>query len=268
MPETALRGVGVVITRPAHQAEALRRGIEAEGGRAICFPVLEILDPEDFSALDALVARLDEFDIAIFISPNAVNKALNRILAVRPLPSGLTIAAVGKGSARELAIFGLKADIVPRERFDSEALLELPAMQQVAGRRIVIFRGDGGRELLAETLKRRGAEVEYAEVYRRAKPTADVGRLMRHWARGEIDIVTVTSNEGLRNLFDMVGQLGREWLRKTPLVVASHRQVDLARELGVKAEPLVAAGAADEAIIDAVRAWNAPRRLTPMGNPT
>ena len=266
--EGTLAGVGVLVTRPAHQADGLCALLEGEGARCVRFPVLEIVDPEDPQAAGEIVERLAEFDIAVFISPNAVNKAMNRIRAAGPLPEHLRLAAVGRGSAKELKRFGLSADIAPRQRFNSEALLELPEMQDVAGKRIVIFRGDGGRELLAETLKERGAEVEYAEVYRRAKPKADVGALMRHWARGDIDVITVTSNEGLHNLFDMVGQLGRQWLRKTPLIVVSERQAELAQELGFQARTLVAESAADEGLLQAVKDWRQSQTATTVDTPS
>lgn len=250
-----LQGVGVLVTRPAHQSERLCGLIEAEGGQPVCFPVLEILDPQDSSPFLAIIERLDQFDIAIFISANAVTKAMNGILARRGLPAHLRLATVGKGSARELERLGFQVDICPAGKFNSEALLDLPDLQEVAGKRIVIFRGEGGRELLADTLKERGALVEYAEVYRRAQPQSDMSDLLRRWARGEIAVVIVTSNEGLRNLFDMVGKLGQQWLRNTQLVVVSERTAQLAHELGVKHPPLVAEQASDEALVQAIRRW-------------
>jgi len=129
----------------------------------------------------------------------------------------------------------------------------------MAGKRVIIFRGEGGRELLAEELRARGATVEYAEVYRRGRPTQDNGPLLHAWARGEVDIITVTSGEGLRNLFDMVGQLGRQWLRKTPILVINERLVTLARELGVEAPPVIAEEASDEGIVAALAAWHRGR---------
>lgn len=250
-----LENIGVLVTRPAHQAEELCRAIEQSGGRAVRFPVLEIVAMEDSEVLNQIVERLESFDIAVFISPNAVNKAVNLVQASRPFPSSLKLAAVGRASAKAIASCGLEVDLFPATRFNSEALLAMDEMQDVAGKRIVIFRGDGGREILAETLKARGAHVEYAEVYRRVKPKSDVTHLMRHWARGEIDIITVTSNEGLRNLYDMVGQLGRQWLRKSPLVVVSDRAAELAQELGFKQKPIIAERASDEAIVTAIKQW-------------
>lgn len=258
MPD--LSGVRVLVTRPAHQAENLARLIEAAGGSAVRFPAVEIADPPDTARLRALIARLHEFDLAIFISPNAVNKALNLIKAEREWPANVAIASVGKGSAREIRHFGLEATLVPAGRFDSEALLALRALQQVSGKRIVIFRGEGGRELLGDTLAARGARVEYAECYRRVRPDADVTSLLHTWGRGGIDVVTLTSVEGLRNLFDLLGKLGQQWLVRTPVVVVSERLAQACHELGFKQAPVVAQAASDEAIVDALLAWRATQK--------
>lgn len=254
----ALAGVRVLVTRPQHQAGHLAELIEHDGGTAVVFPVIDIAPPQDTAALARIVERIDEFDFAVFISPNAAARAMNLLRARRAaLPPHLRVAAVGRASARELERFGVGPVLAPRERFDSEALLELPEFQDLRGKRVVIFRGEGGRELLAETLGARGAQVEYAECYRRVRPDADVGPLLERWARKEIDVVVVTSVEGLRNLFDMLGKLGSQWLLKTPLVVVSERMAQAARELGFRDAPRVAASAADEAVLAALRAWRA-----------
>ncbi len=255
-PEQSLAGVHVLITRPKDQAQNLSSRIQELGGVPVCFPVLEIADLKNTETFFQVIENLDDFDIAIFISPNAVKKAINLIQSHRTWPKQIKIAAVGKASAKALDSLGLIADIFPSTRFNSEALLEMPEIQSVAGKKIIIFRGEGGRETLAETLKARGASVVYAECYRRQKPKADVSQLLRHWARGEIDIVVTTSNEGLHNLYDMVGQLGRQWLIKSPLVVLSNRAKALARQLGFKNQVIVAPRASDEAIVESIIKWS------------
>ncbi|MEJ2509907.1 MAG: uroporphyrinogen-III synthase [Gammaproteobacteria bacterium] len=264
MPKGELDNLSIMVTRPEHQAAHLCELIEREGGRPLLFPVLEILEPEDSGALVDIVDRLDEFDIAVFISPNAVNKAMNLIKSRRELPATLKIAAVGKSSAKELRNYlGRDPDIFPKRKFNSEALLAMDELQDIGGRRVVIFRGDGGREYLGDTLRGRGAEVVYANAYRRGRPKADVGKLQRAWAHDGIDVITVTSGDGLRNLFDMVGKLAQHWLRKTQLVVVSERLVPLARELGFKHDPVVAEEASDEALIAAIKRWRAGRPASP-----
>ena len=260
-PGHALKSVRVLVTRPRDQAEHLAHLIEQQGGEAIRFPVIEIAEPKDIQALHAVIDRLDRFDLAIFISPNAVNRAMNLILARRGVwPRNVRIACVGRGSARELEHFGAGNVIVPASRFDSEALLALPELQQVTGNRIVIFRGEGGRELLGDTLKARGADVEYAECYRRTRPHADVTPLLGRWTRGEIDIVCLTSVDGLRNLFDMLGPAGQPRLTRTPVIVVSARMAEVCRELGFKTEPLVAAQASDEAVLEAIKTWRGTQK--------
>ena len=152
-----LAGKTIVVTRPQAQAAPLAEAIAAAGGVPLLFPLLEILPPRDPGALVASAADLPGCALAIFISPNAVDHALPAILASGPWPAGVIPAAVGPGTVKALAAQGVTGCIAPRERFDSEALLALPqlASSQISGRRIVIFRGDGGRELLADTLRAR-----------------------------------------------------------------------------------------------------------------
>ncbi|PTR06553.1 uroporphyrinogen-III synthase [Nitrosospira sp. Nsp5] len=242
-----LTGISILVTRPAHQADGLAARIRSAGGNPVLFPLLEILDIGDQRPLLNLIARLDEFDLAIFISPNAVNKAMSLIRAKRSLPPALKVAAVGQGTTRALGNFGVTEVIAPALRFDSEALLEMTELQHAQGKRVVIFRGDSGRELLGNSLLKRGAMLEYAECYRRVKPGTDTAPLLRAGARGEINAITITSSEGLRNLFDMVGEQGLIWLRKTPLFVSHERIAQTARKLGLDQVILTAAG--DEGLL-------------------
>ena len=251
----ALGGLGVVVTRPIGQAERLCALIEEAGGATIRFPAIEIGDPEDGSALASAIEALDEFDLAVFISANAVARTLPRVWASRGWPASLKVAAIGQATARELDRHGLRADVSPRERFDSEALLDLPEMKAVVGKRVVIFRGDGGRELLGQTLRDRGAVVDYVETYRRVQPRAGADRLMRLWAEGSVDIFTVTSSQALRNLFELVGPQGRRRLLETPLVVIGARTVDLAARLGFKQSVLMADEASDAGVVRKLIEW-------------
>jgi uroporphyrinogen-III synthase len=242
-----LDGRHIVVTRPAGQAAHLATALAAQGARPVLFPVLEIRDVEDVGPLLDLAIRLDSFDWAAFVSPNAVDKALAVMLARRPWPAHLRAATVGVSSEQALAAHGIADVVAPRQRFDSEALLALPEMQDMAGRRVVIFRGDGGRDLLGDTLKARGATVEYATCYRRARPDLDPAPLLKLWQDGRLDAITVTSSEGLRNLFDMIGKLGQTWLKKTPLFVPHARIAEQARALGC--HEVVVTGPADDGLI-------------------
>ena len=253
MSPPALAGRRVVVTRPAGQTAHIAALIRAAGGEPVLFPALEILDAEDLQPLAALVARLDAFDLAIFVSANAVDKALALVQSRRGWPAGLRVATLGRGSARALQRHGFATVIAPGERFDSEALLDLPELKAVAGKRVVIFRGDGGRELLGDTLAARGATVEYAECYRRGRPKADAAPLLALWERHELDALTVTSSEGLANLHDMLGEAGRQWLQQTPLFAPHERIAAAARVLGV--QTVVLTGPGDEGLIAGLAAF-------------
>lgn len=260
---TRLQGIGVLVTRPAQQAEGLCRLLETYGATAIRFPTLTILDPRDSAAIFKVIDCIDDYDMAIFTSANAVNRAIPLIQSRHGLPPGLLRVAIGKASARELARLGVPAQLVPDTRFNSEALLAMPRMRTVAGQRVVIFRGEGGRELLGDTLKERGAQVTYAEVYRRGKPAVDSSELIQRWALGEIHAVIVTSNESLTNLFEMIGPPGQQWLRNTPLIVVSTRARPLAQRLGFKHPPLVSREVSDEAIVETLfKLASNPIRMT------
>jgi uroporphyrinogen-III synthase len=256
--DTPLAGVRVLVTRPAHQAQTLAALIEHAGGTAIRFPTLAIVPARDPGNLRALFSRLAEFDLAIFISPNAVEQAMALLQHERlPWPNSLRLAGIGAGTAQALARFHLAPALVP-ERYDSEALLAHPELAQVAGRRVLILRGEGGRERLASALTERGAAVHYAECYRRVRPAVDTAPLRALVARGDVDIISVTSIDGLHNLCEMAGdERGR--LLRTPIVVLSESQAAAGRALGFETEPVIAAAASDAAILNAIKTWRATR---------
>ncbi len=259
--DKSLAGTRVLVTRPAEQAHKLVQLIEAAGGIAIKFPTIKIDEPSDRAALIERINELSGADIAIFVSTNAVNMAMP-LIAGRywPLPQQLQIACIGQGTADALKRFGVHAPLVPHERFDTEAFLGLPALQDVRDKRIIIFRGEGGRELLAQRLRSRGADVQYAECYRRVLPGEDAAALLLRWARGEIDVVTATSVEALQNLVAIVGEAGRAPLLQTPIVVISQRVAATCRKLGFVRGPYIASSASDEGMLDAIKAWRASQK--------
>lgn len=258
LPSTSgkLQGVGVLVTRPEQQAGPLCRMIEAEGGCAIRFPALEIRGPADATRLVEVIRSLDSYHWAIFISVNAVNHGMRCVLGERSWPDGVRIAVVGRRSAEELESLGHPADLVPEQQFNSEGLLSLPEMQAVQGQRVVIFRGNGGREYLADELRARGAEVDYVEVYQRVCPSpADTGHLLQRWRAGEIDITLVSSVESLSNLQKLLGEDGQKLLKLTPLVVVSERMLTSAKKAGFLQHLVLAANATDVAVLEALCSW-------------
>lgn len=221
-----LGGVGILVTRPAGQAEGLMRRLADLGAQPLAFPALAILPPANPDALAAILARLASFHLAIFISPNAVARGL---AALPAWPAGLPVAAVGKGTAARLHAAGFKQVLAPSEGADSEHLLALPALADMAGKRVVIFRGEGGRELLADTLAARGALVDYAQCYRRgAPPDADPAPVLAALAQGRLHAVTAFSGETVDHLLELTG----EGLKALPLFAPHPRIAEHARALG------------------------------------
>lgn len=248
-----LAGRNIVVTRPAGQAAHLAESLAALGAHPVLFPVLAIFDVEDTAPLLDAAIRLDRYDWACFVSPNAVEKALTVMLSRRPWPARLRAATIGKSSEMALARFGVADAVAPRDRFDSEALVALPELQDMAGKRVVIFRGDGGRELLGDTLKARGATVDYVTCYRRGRPDLDPAPLLKLWNDGALSAVTVTSSEGLKNLYDMVGKLGQTWLRKTPTFVPHERIAEQAALLGL--HEVILTGPGDDGLVAGLTAY-------------
>ncbi|MDG4548843.1 MAG: uroporphyrinogen-III synthase [Candidatus Contendobacter sp.] len=262
----SLNGLGVLVTRPEHQAGPLCQWIEQHGGVVIRCPALVIGEPRDWTPALAIFDRLADYNLAIFTSANAVDRAMPPIRERGGFPSGLEIAAIGPATARALARHGVDLCLQPEQGFTSEALLALPRFQRVTSQAIVIVRGEGGRELLAETLTARGARVEHAEVYRRERPALDAAALLERWRRGEIGAVIVTSSESLSNLFDLLGVAGQDYLRQTPVIAVSARTAQTAANFGCH-HPLLAREASDAAIAAALLCLVANPSL-PVGNTT
>lgn len=219
MSARRLEGLGIVITRPKSAAEALARALEREGAQAFVFPALEIEAAPPTPAQREAVEHLHEFGLAIFISANAVERGLALARAIAPWPGGTRVAAIGEATAAALRNSGFDAVISPRERHDSEALLALPQLRSVKGERIIVFRGEGGREHLREVLEARGAQVEYVECYRRTRPRTDPAPVIAAWARGAIHAVSALSSETLENFLAMVGDAALRHIAGTTLVV-------------------------------------------------
>lgn len=287
MQQQPLAGLNIVVTRPRGQAKNLAQRIMQAGGQTTLFPLLEISPVLDPQSLHALIARLHEFNLAIFVSPNAVRYGMEAIITAsnavsssqlsspgffpladgsdisnkaeghanvstkqyNALPATLKIATVGQGSVRALRDYGVTHVIAPQDRFDSEALLALPELKQTAGWRVVIFRGNGGRKLLGDTLNARGAEVEYATCYQRAKPHQDTSMLIA----ANPDAITVTSSEALGYLWDMLDSTAKKQLAAVPLFVPHARIAETAHNLGWS--EVVLTGEGDDGLISSLIAW-------------
>ena len=250
----SLQGRRILVTRPAAQAGALAAMIAAEGGEALCFPLLQIDPIDDLGPLYEAAAHLGDYAIVVFISPNAVEYGLPTVLATGAWPAAVRAAAIGQSTVAALSARGVRDVIAPTERFDSEALLELPAfrLEEMTGKRVLILRGNGGRELLSETLRERGAGVDCVACYRRSSPP-DASMLLSLLRDNRIDALTISSSEGLRNLWGLLDSEGQSCLLRLPLIVPHRRIAEQAAELGLQRVVLTAP--ADAGILDGLKAF-------------
>lgn len=247
----SLRGLRVLVTRPQQQQQELVAAIEAGGGEAVSLPLLGISPITDDAALQGLRSRildLDHYQLLIFISSNAVQHGCDLIDQYWPqFPVGVDLFAVGPSTARALEA-RLRLPVQHSAAgMDSEALLAMPALTGVSGCRIAIFRGEGGRELLASSLRDRSARVDYLEVYRRETLAYGPQDLARVFGDAGVNVLTVTSGQSLQQLYELSsGQ--RQRVSLLPLVLPSQRLVEQARELGF-ANACSAGGADNAAMI-------------------
>ncbi len=237
MTQRGLAGAGVLLTRPRHQAGELAAAIAAAGGRVIDFPVMDIVG-RDRRAVEADLDSVGESDIVIFVSANAVRHGLS---AAR---GGARLAAIGAATAAALEAAGRRVDILPVAGFDSEALLAEPALVAVGGRRILIVRGNGGRELLGDTLRQRGARVDYLAVYERRPHCPDdaaLAAVTREFATGGIGFVIAMSVQSFEFLLELLPGTCRRALPAARLVTPSARVLKTAQQAVPRMRPLLAA---------------------------
>lgn len=248
----------IMVTRPAHQADALINLLVANGAKIFCQPLIEIIPVTISKPSIEVLKSLPQTDIAIFISQNAVTHGVNLINQYGGLASNLKLATVGLGSAKLLEqLTNRSVDIMPQDNYNSEGLLAHPELQNVANKRITIFRGIGGRTLLADTLRERGAQVEYAEVYQRQLPQIDLDQLETIWQTQPIDTICITSGEGLENLVsNILKSTAPEQLRadilNTQLVIVNKRLESLVHKHGFTKPPIITDNVSDKAIVDAI----------------
>ena len=245
-----LHGVRVLVTRPEPAAGRLADAFAAEGAVVVRVPALAIAPVVDTRSAERLRARLADVSAFVFTSVNAVAGFFELMPdAVQDRWPSVTLA-VGRATAEALrahAVTGVHTP--PPGRFDSEGLLACPQLDvpRVAGRLVAVVKGEGGRGLLARELRRRGAEVIEANVYRRRAPERLADRLDD--VRDSIDAVTVTSAEALGNLLDAAPWTAC-WLSRRIVVVPSERVAGVAR---ARSLPRVAAapGADAASIVEA-----------------
>lgn len=250
----------VLITRPANLAHGLAEKIKNLGDTAALFPTIEIKKTPHQTALQTAINHLGTQDIAIFISQAAVAFGIPAIKTRWPLLPSLRFAAIGASTARALQDFGIPQVLFPSAPpYESESLLaEFPFQTaQIQGKKIAIFRGNGGREHLSETLRSRGAFVETIEVYQRCLPVPDHNMVekLKHWHHTRDNVIVTTSADTLYNLAQLMQNANAmDTLTEIPLVVVGARMQKLAKDLKFK-RLMVATGADDASIINVLKAF-------------
>lgn len=247
MNDSPLAGCGVLITRPAQQSRELAAAVEAAGGEVISFPAIDIVG-RDSQAIEEDFAALPTPDIVVFVSRNAVTHGLAAVAE-----RGAKIAAVGPATRDAIEQHGFAVDIFPDNGFDSEHLLKHPDLQDVAGQQVLIVRGQGGRELLAETLRERGAQVSYLCAYERRphqpRP-AELANLEAALDAGKVRFAIIMSAESAECLVEIMPPGALDSLRQATLVAPSTRVLQTASELIPGIESELAAGPQAPEIVD------------------
>lgn len=246
-----LAGMGVLITRPVHQAPRSTEALRAAGAHVQLLPLLDIT-PLSSPELDAALAHYKQADLAVFVSANAASFGLAALAARHISPPGPRLAAIGTATVSALASAGVPVDIIQDGAQDSESLLRHPAMQAVEGQTVILFRGEserGGRRMLADSLRQHGAKVLDAMCYRRVAAThtpealsaiADsLGAKTLH----AIQVMSVESLDALVALSLPTGQL-----KVVPLLVPHERIAQAARSAGFG--DVIATDFGDDALIE------------------
>src|SRR5690554_4237830 len=277
-----LSGIRVIVTRPLAQGEPWAKELQQLGARTLLAPLLELQPVTDDQQRQAIKNQIMNFDLyqkAIFVSQNAVNFALSWLDDYWPqLPTGIEYFAVGETTARALQKYGLRVSALTATEagaMNSETLLREPELQQVAGEKIIIFRGCGGRGYMGEILRERGAHVSYCELYQRHLPEsakaqfamASDDQSQHEQQNPQVTLVALHSGESLQHYVEVLAQLANDVqasalvenepvkkLQALPVLVPGARVADLARAAGFD-KVIVAENATDKSMTAALGAY-------------
>ena len=251
-------GWRLLLTRPADDCAALAETLAGQGIFSSCLPLLEIAPLPVSDKIRQAIAQLPSCSAVIVVSKPAARIAVQLLDAQGLQTLAMPWFSVGAATAQILRDHGLDAHF-PEEGDDSEALLQLPRLREAvvsAGSQVLILRGEGGRELLAERLRELGASVEYLELYRRDLPAYAPQALPRRIEAERLNGLVVSSGQGFEYLRQMAGDT---WptIARLPLFVPSPRVAELAHAAG--AQTVVdCRGASAAALLTALREHPVP----------
>lgn len=224
----------ILVTRPSPQGEALVSRLRALGRVAWSFPLINFTPGRELNTLDQALGALGDGDLVFALSQHAVSFAHAQLQQQRlHWPTSVHYFAIGRTTALALHQVNGMDVRYPLDREISEVLLQLPELQNIAGKKALVLRGNGGRELLAETLTARGADVTLCECYQRCPIHYDGAEEAMRWQSRDVTTIVVTSGEMLQQLLTLIPLWYREnWLFKCRLLVVSERLAKLAQEMG------------------------------------
>jgi len=252
----ALHGIGVLVTRPEQQAMPLCRLLEAEGASTLRLPAIEIKAIGNRRETAALLGPLEDFDIIVFTSANAVRFGVSLLDQKRDL----TLAAIGPATARALNQAGYRVSLQPPPlgASGSESLLLHPRLEHPAGLRALIIKGSNGRPFLEQELARRGARVVTADVYQRLPATPSstaLAAVLDRFIAGAVQVITATSMEIADNLLILATPALRREFERVHWLVPGERIAAGVREGGLSAPLLQADSAEDQDLVAALLRW-------------
>lgn len=235
----------LLITRFAPHGLRLANQLNAQGVFAVAQPLLEVQKSEYFD--NACFVFTKSYDYIVAVSCNAVDYT-NEALADHQWPISSYIA-VGKATQKKLQCVTKQQVLVPSVQFTSEGLLHLPCLQNIHNKQILILRGIGGRELLAETLTARGAIVDYYQPYQRIVIDLQGSQLVEQWKLQKINGAIISSIEILHRLLEIIPERELNWLKTLTIYVPSKRIADQAQLLGLDTVEVLS-GIQDQQILD------------------
>ena len=252
MRNKSLQGVNIVVTRPKENATNLIDLLKHQGAKVLAFPTVAIEPIVSNIATCEKIKNLNQFDIVIFTSANAVRHINTQLKTYWPkMPTNTQFAAVGQATKMQLQQQGYSVKIIPPGQFSSEGLLETPALTECNHKKILIITGENTRSILATTLTKRGASVAMITTYRRIPIKQDPNKLLQQYEENKLDIFVTTSNDVLANLVAILGSNRETILKQVKFIVISQRNAAFAKTLGCQ-KVIVSEAASDDAIIKAI----------------
>ena len=259
-----LKGINILVTRPQGQAKNITQHIHTLGGNAIHLPTIAIMPSDRADQAKQKLAKIKQYSIGIFISSNAVDWTFK--LCPQLALQNLRLLSIGNATTTSLSkqlntkqINTEKIITNPGNNHNDLLQLNILEKQKINGKKIIIFRGQGGNESLRNELLKRGASVDYAEVYSRACPKYSAKTIAEiSHTIGTVKtraIITATSNTSLKNLFTICEKI-HQLLQQQQLIIIGHRMLEYALTLGFTYAPIIATKSNDQGIIESIIKWS------------